>query len=121
LPVRAHDFQDVDAIPGQDTGELGTVAAGALNANSNDLPEAGDELDDFAVAGSNGQEFLIADVHTGFSDDRDVMGIGVSVDPGDDFQMLLCHDETGPGLPLRGVGHKGHAGRVADKTVMGFR
>jgi hypothetical protein len=34
----------------------------------------------------------------GIGDDTDVVGIGVSVDPGDDFQMFLCHDENCPDL-----------------------
>ena len=62
LPVRAHDFQDLDAFPGQDPGEFGTVAAGAFDAGGNDRAESGDELDDLPVAGTDGQEFLVGDV-----------------------------------------------------------
>ena len=50
---------------GQDPGEFGTVAAGAFDANGDDRAETGDELDDLPVAGSDGQEFLIADVGSG--------------------------------------------------------
>ncbi|WP_427004922.1 hypothetical protein [Pseudarthrobacter sp. H2] len=31
-------------------------------------------------------------------DDGDVVGIGVGIDAGNDFQQIVCHDETA--LPL---------------------
>lgn len=98
MPVRAHDLQDLDAFLRQDAGELGAVAAGALDAGGDDRPEPGDEPDDAPVAGPDGQELLVGYVSPGFGDDGDVVFIGVRVDPGDDFQVFICHDE--PALEL---------------------
>ena len=56
----------------------------------------------------------------GFVDDGDVMGIGVGVDPGDDFQMLVCHDETGPAFRCVRWDMKGHAGRVGRQDSNGI-
>ena len=57
-------------------------------------PKPENELDDPAVAGPHRQKLLVGEVPAGFGDDGDVMGIGVGVDPDDDFRMFVCHDET---------------------------
>ncbi|BCW70866.1 hypothetical protein NicSoilB8_19100 [Arthrobacter sp. NicSoilB8] len=49
-----------------------------------------------------------------------MVGIGVGVDPGDDFRLFVCHDETA--LTFRCVrwNTKGTPAGWADKTVMGL-
>jgi hypothetical protein len=120
LPVRAHDFQDPDAFPGQDAGEFGAITAGAFHSGGNDRAEPGDEGRDVPVARTHSEKLLVGDVSAGLVDDRDVVGVGVCVDPGDDFQMLVCHDETGPAFRCVRWDIKGHAGRVGRQDSNGI-
>jgi hypothetical protein len=66
LPVRAHDLQDLDPFLGQCPGKLRAIAAGAFHSDGDDRSEAGDELEDFPVAGPHRQEFLVGQVRTCF-------------------------------------------------------
>lgn len=120
LPVRAHDFQNPDAFPGQDTGEFGTVAAGAFHPGGNDLAEPDDEGRNAPVARTHSEKLFVRNVSAGLVDDCDVVGVGVSVDPGDDFQMLVCHDEASPAFRCVRWDTKGHAGRVGRQDSNGI-
>ena len=106
----------MNALTGKHAGKFGAIAARSLHACGKDGTETGDEVDDPLVAGSRGREFPGGQMLPGVGDDTDVVGIGVSVCPGDDLQMFLCHDETA--LPLR-VMRKGHAGRVGRQDSNG--
>ncbi|BCW44313.1 hypothetical protein StoSoilB5_14970 [Arthrobacter sp. StoSoilB5] len=55
-----------------------------------------------------------------FTDDGDVVGIGMRVDPSDDFRMLFCHDETALTFCCVQWNMKGTPAGWSDKTVMGF-
>jgi hypothetical protein len=94
LPVRAHHFHHVDALAGEHAREFGAVTAGSFHARGEDGTETGDEVDDPLIAGSRGREFPVRQMLAGVGDESDVVGIGVGIDSGDDFQIFLCHDET---------------------------
>jgi hypothetical protein len=58
LAVRAVDLDHPDALPGEVTGEAGTIGAGALDTDQTDVTEPGQSRDQAAIAARRGLEGL---------------------------------------------------------------
>lgn len=66
------------------------------DAYGGDCAVAGDELYDFPVAGSHGQELPVCEWFAVFVDDGHVVCVGVGVDAGHDCGRFVCQDGMCP-------------------------
>jgi hypothetical protein len=76
------DLPNVIAGLGQSPGDAGAVAAGAFHPHQDDPRPPGQEPDHLAVAASGGFDPHVVDRATVRVDDRDVVAVGMRVDPG---------------------------------------
>lgn len=103
-------------------GQACSVGVGAFHPESQHLTESAHEREQRGVTRSSGGELLVAQDATGRGvDDRDVVGVGVGINPGHDLgrRALGCHD--GWCLPfVIGQARTGRAGRQdVDGTWLG--
>jgi hypothetical protein len=81
-------------VVGQDPGQFGSVGAGSLDPDGGDGTEAGQVGGDLPVPGTDRQEVLVSEVFSVIGYERDVVGVGVRVDAGNDFLEKLLIIET---------------------------
>lgn len=112
--VTACHLDNAQAGTGQAAGQFGPVTSGAFDANGADVALGVEELDDLPVASSGRGELAVGNTSSHLVDHRDVMGVRVRIDTGDN-KTWFCNDGSGPSWQQWGT----LTGR-ADKTLMGL-
>ena len=117
-PVGPVHLPDSESIPGQNTGQFGPVGSGSLDTYRGDGTVAGQVAGDLPVAATDGQELAVPKTFSILGDQGDMVGIGVGVDAGNDFDLFVCHDGTSSSETAKATGWLMLTSR-ADRTARG--
>jgi hypothetical protein len=123
-PSGPDNLADLDPLGHEVPGQAGAVGAGALDTDQPRAAEGADEGQQLLIAFRSRRDLQVSQPGAGNAEDRDVMGLGVRVDAGDDLELRrgvddcgdgCCHDGTVPSSPV-GTSARGRA----DKTLTGL-
>jgi hypothetical protein len=117
--IRAVDLDEEDPCLAEMSSQRGTVGAGALNADSVNLPVALQPLCEGAIAHRRCGKVTIAKVAPDVIDHGGMVAVAMRVDTTGDTNRRSCH--AGHALPFRSQRSGGRTPRSGsmDKPVMG--
>lgn len=75
--------------------QFGTIGARSFDTDCGYRTETGQVVDNLTVSGSYCQKLMVTEAPAKIGDQGNVMGIGVRVDTGDDFELFVFHSGTG--------------------------